>query len=56
LVPCRRFAACKKSLQMACNSPFVGKITGHFSPVVSPFPAKGRLAVQVVTFKAGLVQ
>jgi hypothetical protein len=32
-VPCRRFAACKRSLQMAWNSPFV-TITGHFSPIV----------------------
>jgi hypothetical protein len=30
----RRFAACKRSLQMAWNSPFFGKITGHFSPTV----------------------
>jgi hypothetical protein len=40
-VPYRRFAACRRSLQMACNSPFVGKITGHFSPTVPPLPAGG---------------
>jgi hypothetical protein len=33
-VSCRRFSACKRSLQMAWNSPFGGKITGHFSPTV----------------------
>jgi hypothetical protein len=42
-VPCRRFAACKRSLQMAWNSPFFGKITGHFLPTVPPFPARGLL-------------
>jgi hypothetical protein len=40
-VPCRRFAACKRSCQMAWNSPFIGKITRHFSPTVPPFPARG---------------
>jgi hypothetical protein len=40
-VPCRRFAACKTSRQMAWNSPFVGKITDHFSPIVPPFSARG---------------
>jgi hypothetical protein len=60
-VSCRRFAACKRSLQMACYSPFVGKITGHFSPTVSRFPAIGlwrrrRRAVEAETSKTGLVQ
>jgi hypothetical protein len=40
-VPCRRFAVCKRSLQMAWKSPFVGKITCHFSPTFTPFPARG---------------
>jgi hypothetical protein len=47
----RTFVACKRSLQMAWNPPFVGKITGHFSPTVP-----GLLVVQVGTSKAGLVQ
>jgi hypothetical protein len=42
-VPCCRFVACKRSLQMAWNSPFVSKITGHFLPPVPPFPARGLL-------------
>jgi hypothetical protein len=41
LVPCGRFAAFKKSIQMAWNSPFFGKITGHFSLIVPPYPASG---------------
>jgi hypothetical protein len=40
-VPCCRFASLKRSLQMAWNPPFVGKITGHLSPIVPPFPARG---------------
>jgi hypothetical protein len=40
-VPCHRFSACKRFLQMAWNSPFVGKITRHLSPTVPPFPARG---------------
>jgi hypothetical protein len=40
-VPSRRIEACKRSLQMAWNSPFVGKITGNFLPIVPPFPARG---------------
>jgi hypothetical protein len=43
LVTRRRFAACNRSLQMARNSPFASKITGHFSPIVPPFPATGLL-------------
>jgi hypothetical protein len=39
-VPCRRFAACKRSLHMVWNLPLVGKIAGHFSPIVPPFPAR----------------
>jgi hypothetical protein len=34
LVSYRRFAACNRYLKMACKSPFVSKITGHFSPIV----------------------
>jgi hypothetical protein len=40
-VPCRRFASCKRSLQMAWNLSFVGKITDHFSRIVPPLPARG---------------
>jgi hypothetical protein len=40
-VPCRRFAACKRPLQVAWDSPFVGTITGNFSPIVPPFTARG---------------
>jgi hypothetical protein len=39
-VLCHRFASGKRSLQMAWNSPFVGNITGHFSPIIPPFPAR----------------
>jgi len=39
-VPCRRFAACKRSLNL-CGSWNSGKITiGHFSPTVPPFAAR----------------
>jgi hypothetical protein len=40
-VPCRRFEACKKFLHLAWKPPFVGKITGHFSPTVPPFATRG---------------
>jgi hypothetical protein len=36
-------SACKRHLQMAWNSPFVGKITGNFWSIVRPFPARGLL-------------
>jgi hypothetical protein len=39
-VPCRRFAACKRSLQITWNS---SKLTGHFWPIVPPLPARGLL-------------
>jgi hypothetical protein len=37
-VPCRRFAACKRSLQIAWNSVFDGKINRTFIAHSSPFP------------------
>jgi hypothetical protein len=40
-VPCCRFAACKRFLQIAWNSLFDAKLTGHFSLIVSPFVAGG---------------
>jgi hypothetical protein len=44
-VPCRRFTACKRSLQIAWNSSntryLTEKLNGHFSPIFSPFPARG---------------
>jgi hypothetical protein len=36
----RNLAACKTSLHLAWKSQFGGKITGHFSPTVPPFPAR----------------
>jgi hypothetical protein len=39
--PCLRFTACERSFQMAWISPFLGKITGHFSLIVPPFLARG---------------
>jgi hypothetical protein len=55
---CRRFAACKKFLHLAWKSPFVGKITGHFSrTVLASLEMWGhRLAVQVETSKADFAQ
>jgi hypothetical protein len=40
-VPCHRFAACKRTVQMAWSSLFVSKFIGHFLPIVTPFPARG---------------
>jgi hypothetical protein len=37
-VPCRRFAACKRLLQIAWNSLFYGKINRTFLAHISPFP------------------
>ena len=38
-VPCRRFAACKRSLNLR-GSRNLGKITGQFSPTVPRFAAR----------------
>ena len=38
-VPCRRFAACKRSLNL-CGSRNLGKITDNFSPTVPLFVAR----------------
>jgi hypothetical protein len=37
--PCRRFAACKRSLKWRKKAP-LGKIIGPFSPTVSPFATR----------------
>jgi hypothetical protein len=39
-VPCRRFAACKRSLNVACNSIFGQNYRPTFSPTVPPFTAR----------------
>jgi hypothetical protein len=36
-VPCRRFAACKRTLKVALTRHFQAKFTGHFSPNSSTF-------------------
>ena len=38
-VPCRRFTACKRSLNLP-GSRNLGKITGHFSPTIPPFATR----------------
>jgi hypothetical protein len=41
-VPCRRFAACKRTLKIALTRYFQAKFTGHFSPNSSNFHCFGR--------------
>jgi hypothetical protein len=36
-IPCRRFAACKRTLKVALTRSFQAKFTGHFSPNSSTF-------------------
>jgi hypothetical protein len=40
-VPCRRFAACKRSLRFTWKSESRAKLTGHFSPVIPSFTNRG---------------
>jgi hypothetical protein len=60
-VPCRRFAACKRSLNL-CGSRNVGKITGHLSRTqfhlsllesLAPLLTYRHLAAKVGTSKGG---
>jgi hypothetical protein len=40
-VPCRRFAACKRSLWFTWKSEFRAKLTGHFLPIIPSFTNRG---------------
>jgi hypothetical protein len=40
-VPCRRFAACKRTLWSTWESESQAKLTGHFSPVIPSFTNRG---------------
>jgi len=51
-VPCRRFAACKRSLSL-CGSRNLGKITGHLSRPQFHLSLLGSLAAKVGRSKGG---
>jgi hypothetical protein len=40
-VPCRRFPACKRTLQFPWKSNCRQNLIGHFSPIVQPFADRG---------------
>jgi hypothetical protein len=40
-VPCRRFAACKRTLRFTWESELQAKLAGHFSPIIPSFTNRG---------------